>query len=314
MRHITSLSDAALIRPSVVTIGSFDGVHRGHQHLIRQLLDDSRARDAVPVVLTFYPHPEMVLRGFVPGYYLTLPAEKARRLGLLGVELVVTHPFNETVRHMRAADFVDSLLTHLNMIELWVGPDFALGYRREGTVDFLRHQGEEKGFALRVVDFFVDHAGERVSSSSIRTLLAAGEMREVARLMGHPHRLIGQVVEGASRGRTIGFPTANLQVSPELAVPPIGVYAAYAVLDAERHPAVVNIGVRPTFDGTPTPIIEAHLLDFSGELYGHTLALDMIERLRDEHKFAGVEALIAQINADIERARVIFEALENQQG
>jgi riboflavin kinase/FMN adenylyltransferase len=305
MQHITSLRDADLSKPSVVTIGAFDGVHRGHQYLVAQLCQHAGAAGHVPVVLTFHPHPELILRGFRPGFYLTLPQDRARLLGELGVELVVTHPFDDEVRLVRAAEFVDRLLKHLKMASLWIGPDFALGYRREGDVAFLREQGRAKGFDLRVVDL-MDAGGERVSSSRVRAALRAGDVAEAARLLGRPYRLPGRVVAGAKRGRAIGFPTANLSLRPEQATPSRGVYAGWASLDGRRLPAVINIGMRPTFDGTTDLTVEAHLLDFSADIYDREIALYFVDRLRDELKFDGVEALYTQIQQDIARARRIL--------
>lgn len=307
MRHIRTLAEANLSRPSVVTIGAFDGVHRGHQHLVRQLVAQARRSRRVPVVLTFYPLPKLVLEGFRPGFYLSTPDEKAELLGHLGVELVVTHPFDEEVRHIRAGAFVQSLVNHLKMAELWVGEDFAMGYQREGNVDFLRQQADTHGFGLRVVDL-MDAGGERVSSSRVRAALARGDVAEAARLLGRPYRLTGQVVPGAQRGKTLGIPTANLAILPERAVPARGVYAGRACTqDAASIPAVVNIGVRPTFDGTDTTTIEAHLLEFSGDLYGQTIMLDFVARLRDERQFGSAAELVAQIQADITQARGILE-------
>ncbi len=305
MRHITSLEEAQLSRPSVVTIGAFDGVHRGHQYLIRQLLAYARAEQLIPVVLTFHPHPEMVLHGFRPGYYLTLPDVKARLLAELGVELVVSHPFNDQVRHMRASDFVGSLLEHLRMSSLWVGADFAMGYQREGNVAFLRNQSKLRQFNLRVVDL-MDAGGERISSSRIREALAAGDVTEAGRLLGRPFTVEGEVVRGIGRGRTIGIPTANLEISHEQAIPARGVYAGRAEFERQPQPAVVNIGLRPTFDGTGALTVEAHLLDFSGDLYGRSMRLSFTDRLRDEQKFDGIEALVGQIHRDIEHARVLL--------
>lgn len=302
MRHITSLAEAHPARASVVTIGAFDGVHRGHQYLIGELVEFAQSHDLAPVVLTFYPHPEMVLRGFQPGFYLTLPDTKANLLGQLGVELVVTHPFNDEVRHIRAADFVQNLLTHLQMRALWIGSDFAMGYQREGNVDFLSQQGKQRGFEVRVIDL-MNAGGERVSSSRIREALSAGDVIEAARLLGRPHVVVGEVIRGEGRGRTIGVPTANLAIPPELAIPARGVYAGWAELDGQRHAAVVNIGMRPTFDGSGALTVEAHLLDFGDNLYGKTVQLAFTDRLRDEQKFPGIEALVAQIHRDIELAR-----------
>lgn len=311
MQHITSLREAALTRPSVVTIGAFDGVHRGHQYLIRQLIEHAQASGQVPVVLTFYPHPEMVLRGFQPGYYLTLPDAKAALLGELGVEIVVTQPFNDEVRHVRAAQFVDDLLAYLKMASLWVGADFAMGYQREGNVEFLARQGQQRGFEVRVIDL-MDAGGERVSSSRIRQVLADGQVAKAAHLLGRPYSLPGNVVEGAKRGRTIGIPTANLAIPVEQVIPRRGVYAAFADVKGQRYQAVVNIGLRPTFDGAGSLTVEAHLLDFSGDVYGELLTLHFIERLRDEQKFDGIDALIAQIHHDIQQGRSILAATSMQ--
>ena len=306
MRHIHALTEASLSQSSVVTIGAFDGVHRGHQHLVKQLVAQSHHSGHVPVVLTFYPLPKLILEGFRPGFYLSTPDEKAELLGQLGVELVVTHPFNDEVRHIRAAAFVASLLKYLKMAEMWVGEDFAMGYQREGTVDFLREHASSRGFTLRVVDL-MDAGGERVSSSRVRESLAAGEVAEAARLLGRPYRVSGEVVPGAQRGKTLGIPTANLAISPERAVPRRGVYAGQVYIGGQKGlSAVVNVGSRPTFDSTDVTTIEAHLLDFSGNLYSQTLSLDFVAHLRDERQFHSAEELVAQIQADIRSARELL--------
>ncbi len=306
MRNLSSLEDAQLSRPSVVSIGVFDGVHRGHQHLIRQLVDYSGTTSQIPVVLTFFPYPDMVIHGPEPGYYLTLPERKAELLGELGVEVVITHPFDDSVRHIRAEVFVGKLLQYLKMASLWVGADFAMGYKREGNVDYLRQAAHARGFELRVVDL-MDAGGVNVSSSRIREALAAGDVVEAARLLGRPHRVPGEVIRGAGRGQTIGIPTANLSFPSEQAIPARGVYAAWVHVEDKAVSAVVNIGVRPTFDGTSGLTVEAHLLDFSEDLYGKQLALDFVDRLREERKFDGVAALVSQIHRDIGQARLILE-------
>src|SRR5574341_294491 len=313
MRHITSLQEAQPERPSVVTIGAFDGVHRGHQFLVRELVEYANEHSLTPTLLTFHPHPEMVLRGYQPGFYLTLPERKAQLLGDLGVELVVTHPFDEQVRHVRAADFVTNLLKSLNMCALWVGEDFAMGYQREGNVVFLQAQGEARGFQVRIVDL-MNAGGERVSSSRIRQLLRGGNVREAACLLGRPHSVAGEVVRGDQRGHAIGIPTANLAVPPDLAIPARGVYAGGADADGSREAAVVNIGVRPTFDGTGALTIEAPLLDYTGDLYGKTMEVSFIDRLRDEKKFDGIDALVAQIRKDIGRARDLLGKRAPEEG
>ena len=211
MQHITSLDSVTVTRPSVVTIGSFDGVHRGHQHLVRHLVDNAHEMEHMPVVFTFYPHPRTILSDVGPGFYLTLPDDKARLMTELGVDLVITQPFTDEFRHIRAATFVDQLIDHLSMKALWVGSDFAMGYRREGDIDFLRAQGEKKNFSLKVVDM-MDAGDMRVSSSRIRELLASGHVSEAARFLGRMYCIRGEVIPGDGRGLTLGFPTANLDV------------------------------------------------------------------------------------------------------
>jgi riboflavin kinase/FMN adenylyltransferase len=207
---------------------------------------------------------------------------------------------------MRAADYVDQLVEHLQMRSLWVGEDFALGYKREGTVDFLRDQGQQKGFELRAVDL-MDAGEERVSSSRIRALVHAGQVEEAGRLLTRPHFVRGKVVTGEMRGRTIGFPTANMDVPSELALPSRGVYAGWAMVDDERLPAVTNIGVRPTFNAPVGSTVEAHILDWSGDLYEREMRLSFAHRLRDEMKFSGIDELVAQIERDVEKARHLLE-------
>ena len=306
MRHVTSLEELGLAQPSAMTIGAFDGVHRGHQALIGQMAAEAHASGRAAVVLTFFPHPSVVLRGRRPSFYLSSPEEKAEYLAALGVDATVTHPFNLAVSQISASLFVDRLVTYAKLDELWCGPDFALGHNREGTVEFLAAEGQQRGFRVRVMPpVLID--GEVISSTRIRQTLRDGAVEQAARYLGRPFRLAGQVVEGARRGRLLGIPTANLSISDERATPAVGVYACRAEAAGWRGQAVVNIGFRPTFDGAAArPTVEAHLLDFSGDLYGQTVSLDFIARLRPEIKFPGVEALLAQIQRDILAARSIL--------
>lgn len=306
MRHVHSLSEAKLSGRSLVTIGAFDGVHRGHQYLVNQLIDSAYRQDAVPIVLTFYPHPSMVTRGFQPGFYLSLPDHKASLLGELGVEIVITHPFTDAIRHIRARDFIGELVDNLNPNALWVGEDFAMGYQREGNVEYLRQVGPSHGFRVQVVDFVTDNEGNRYSSSRIREAVKIGNVILAADLLGRYYSVSGMVVKGAQRGRTIGIPTANIDVPVEVALPGQGVYAAYACVGERVLLAVVNIGLRPTFNSEELhPTVEAHILDFDEDLYGQTVSLAFVTKLRDEMKFDGVESLVTQIHADIAHARDI---------
>jgi len=310
MQHVTRLEDAHPSGPTIVAVGMFDGVHLGHQHLLTRLVETAHMVGYVPAVLTFFPHPDVVMgRAGAERYYLMTPDDRAAALGALGIELVVTHPFDDTVRTIRAADVVDSLIAQLRLGELWVGADFALGYKREGNVEFLRQQGMVKGFKLRSIGLVSgDLGGRTISSSGIREALRAGDIAQATSWRGRPYRLAGQVVAGDQRGRVLGFPTANIAVWDELLLPAHGVYAGWARLGAESFRAVANVGHRPTFDGRLVTV-EAHLLDFDREIYGERIVFEVVERLRPEMKFSGIDALSAQIAQDVERAQVVLAAV-----
>lgn len=309
MPHLYQLEDVQMERPSMVTIGVFDGVHRGHQQPVGQLVAEAHAAGYLAVVITFHPHPDVVLKKITGRYYLTSPEQRADLLLNMGVDAVITHPFNDEVRQMRAADFVDRLLHHLKMTSLWVGADFALGYKREGNVAFLQEQGVQKGFTVQVVEL-LEHpdAQHRISSTGIREALAAGELDKANDWLGRAYAVAGVVVDGQKRGRTIGFPTANIHVGVEQVIPGNGVYAGWATIDTEKFMAVTNIGVRPTFSGQDITV-EAHLLDFDRDIYGKTVNLTFEKRLRPEQKFNGIQELIAQIQQDVQTGR---EFLLNQ--
>lgn len=311
MNHIYHLSHIHLLKPSYVTIGVFDGVHLGHQHLIRRLVKQAHDNNQLAVVLTFYPHPDKVVRGVEGRYYLTDPEQRAEYLLELGVDCVITHPFDETIRQMRAADFVDQLLTYPKLGTLWVGDDFALGYKREGNVPFLREQGSEKGFSVDVIDMVSsDDDGATISSTLIRQAVQVGEMERVRSLLGRGYALRGEVVHGKKRGRTIGFPTANVNVWDEQIIPANGVYAGWAYLDGERFMAMSNVGVSPTF-AYKGVTVEAYLLDFDRDIYGETLTVTFEKFLRPEARYDSLDDLIAQINQDVDDGRRYLETLSS---
>lgn len=305
MQHQYALNSIHL-KNTWLTIGSFDGVHRGHQEIVRRLSTGSHAVGAQAVVLTFHPHPKKVLGIRKDFYYLTTPDERAAILGEFGADLVVTYPFNQQVAGTSARDFVDEIHSHLGFDHLLVGPDFALGRKREGDIPTLRRLGEEFGFEVETLSpIKVDDL--QVSSSQIRTLLDAGEVEEVNFLLNRPYAVSGSVVPGDGRGRTIGIPTANLNVWEEKQLPKSGVYVCRALLDDQYLGAVTNIGVRPTFDHRTMAIhVEAHLLDYNDDLYGRELNLQFLYRLRDEVRFSGPQALVAQIHQDIEKTRLML--------
>jgi riboflavin kinase/FMN adenylyltransferase len=305
MQHFESLEQVS-VENAWLTIGSFDGVHRGHQEIIRNLVTGARAASVPAIVLTFYPHPVFVLRGHNGPFYLTSPQERATLLGELGVDVVITCPFNQQVAATSARDFMGKLQRHLGLRQLWVGQDFTLGRNREGTLPVLRQLGVEFGYEVQVLPP-VEIDGFGISSSQIRIFLGKGEVDSAARMLGRPYRLVGQVVHGDGRGRTIGIPTANLAIWLERLVPKAGVYACQAHLAQRNYAAAVNIGVRPTFDGNAlAPQVEAHLLDFKGDLYGQEIQLDFITRLRDEQRFPNIETLVSQIQHDIARTRSLL--------
>ncbi len=306
MMHIYDFSTVNLSQPSIITIGMFDGVHRGHQHLIRRLVKESHAVDCLAVVLTFFPHPDVVIKGIKDRYYLTTAEQRARCLLDLGVDYVVTHPFNDGTRMMRATIFVQMLTKHLRPKTLWVGEDFALGYKREGNVSFLTEQGTKLGFSVAVIDMLKTDDGERVSSSLIRTALGEGEVDVVRRLLGRGYSVSGEVIHGKKRGRRIGFPTANVDVWNQQVIPVNGVYAGWAHLDEERFMAMTNVGISPTFSKKDVTV-EVYLLDFDRDIYGETLTVTFEHYLRPEAKFDSLDALIAQIRKDVDNGRALLQ-------
>jgi len=302
MKHIYDLANVQLEQPSVVTIGVFDGVHKGHQHLIRRLVEEARATNRLAVVLTFFPHPDVVLRGLSGRYYLTTPEQRAEYLGELGVDTVITLPFNQEMRQIRAATFVDTLLERLKLSSLWVGSDFAMGYQREGNVAFLQAQGEEKGFSLHMIDLIVAETDGTISSTSIREALLAGEVEKARTWLGRSYALTGEVVHGDHRGRELGYPTANIHVWDEQVIPANGVYTGWAYLGNERLMAATSVGVRPQFNGQDVRV-EAYILDFDRDIYGQQLTFIFERYLRPEMKFDSLNGLLVQIAADVQTSR-----------
>jgi len=305
MLHHTSLQDLHL-QGTWLTIGSFDGVHKGHQAILRKLVAGAHAANAPAVALTFYPHPSIVLRGRTGPFYLTSPEERVELLGELGVDRVITLTFDQALASLTAHEFIQALYEHLGLRHLYVGHDFALGRGRQGDLPFLQDLGKEMGFTINVMHP-IRLAGQVVSSSRIRAALAEGDVRLAGALLGRRYRVNGEVVPGDGRGRTIGIHTANLAVDPERCLPKSGVYACLASIDGQEWGAVANIGIRPTFENKEVlPRLEAHLLDYEGDLYGMDLRVAFAARLRDEQRFPNVGALVAQIQADIRKAKKIF--------
>ncbi len=306
MQHYHSIKNISMPN-SWATIGSFDGVHIGHQSIIRKLVTGANSAGIPSVVVTFHPHPSVVLGKINQVSYLTTPDERAALLEALGVDIVVTLPFTRQLAKLSAAEFMQLLSSHLGIRHLCVGYDFALGRAREGTVARLEELGKQLGYDVKVFDPVFAENGTPVSSSQIRRLIGEARMDEAARLLGRYYRTAGIVVHGDSRGKQLGFPTANLDVWPERLMPPAGVYATWSWLDGVRFASVANLGVRPTFENQPSsPRLEVHILDLNKDLYDQTIQLDFVRHLRDEVRFPSIAALITQINADVQIAKEVL--------
>ena len=305
MKHYQSLEELAL-QESWLTIGVFDGVHRGHQEILQRLTDGARASGIPAVVLTFDPHPASVLgRGEIG--LLTLPDERAELLESMNVDIVITERFTKELSAVTAFDFMSRLGHHIGLKHLLIGYDFALGKGREGNAPRLMEIGRELGYSVEVVPALSDASGV-ISSTEIRKLVSVGNVSEAAQLMGHPFSLRGPVIRGDGRGKQIGVPTANIAYPREKVVPARGIYAGWANVDDEKYISAISIGVNPTF--TPekqSSSVEAHILDFNQEIYGKKLNIEFISRLRDEFKFDSVEALVEQIWKDVAETRRILK-------
>lgn len=295
------LRRAALRRPMAVTIGKFDGVHAGHQVLIRRLREIASARGLASGVVTFHPNPMTVIRPGSPNTYLTSLDERIELLYALGVDTVAPVTFTSELAQTSAEAFARALRDDLDMRLLLGGPDLTLGRAREGTPDRLRALGQEMGFEVMLIDFLQEE-GAKIGSAAVRGALAAGNVQELTRLLGRRFSLRGPVVRGAMRGRLIGFPTANIAIGADRELPAYGVYATRAFLGEQAFDSVTNIGRRPTFDAG-APSVETHILDFDADIYGQELRIDLVSRLRGEQKFSGVEELRAQIERDVRAAR-----------
>ena len=298
--------DALHLENTWLTVGVFDGVHHGHQELLHHLVDGAHAAGGPAVVLTFYPHPAVVLGGRQDFAYLSLPDEKATLLGGLGVDHVITIPFDRDLADQSAEEFMHHVSRHLGLRHLLIGHDFALGRGREGNAARLAELGRSLGYQVEIYEPVWD--GEKViSSTSIREQIRQGEVAEAATLLGRNYAVAGPVVHGDGRGRHINVPTANLAYPSEKLIPAYGIYATWAWVAGERLPAATNIGINPTF--TPerqSASLETHILDFGRDLYGQEVRLEFVDRLRGEQKFASVEALLEQIRADIAKTREIL--------
>ena len=287
-------------RETVITIGVFDGVHRGHVHLLQHLI--SAAGTAFqPTVITFSNHPVTVLQ---PGRQVSLITTLNQREGLIrekGIDQIISLEFTPELAQLSARAFVGMLQEKLGMRGLVIGSDFALGRNREGNADRLCELGRELGFSVEIVEPLL-FEGLLVKSRVIRQSLTCGDVAVSNRLLGRPFSMAGPVVTGDKRGRTLGFPTANVNVSKAMAHPGDGIYATWALVNGRRLPSATSIGVRPTF-GLTERLVEVYILDFDGDLYGQELQVEFVDKLRDQETFSSLEALVEQINLDVVNTR-----------
>ena len=305
MQHAYSLEDLTL-QNSYLTIGVFDGVHRGHQEIIRKLVQDAHVQGAPAVVLTFDPHPASILSGREIKC-LTTPEERADLFAELGVGHAITLRFTRQLSTVSAREFMSRLKKSLGLKRLLIGYDFALGKGREGNAARLTELGREMDYTVEVIPAISDESGV-ISSTEIRKLVGTGNVAEAAKLLGHNYSISGEVIHGEGRGKKINFPTANIDYPKGKAMPANGIYACWGYLGPEKFMAATNIGFNPTF--TPEKKIaslEAFLLDFDRDIYGEELKLEFVARLRDELKFDSVEALIEKIHEDVEETRKLLE-------
>jgi riboflavin kinase/FMN adenylyltransferase len=305
--HEIEIPDTWKQKGTWISIGTFDGVHLGHQALVQSLVAQAHGEDRPAILLTFYPHPAVVLRGVKGPYYITPPDERSRLLQNLGVDRVLTLEFNRDLASLSAFDFMNQVKEKINLCGLLVGYNFALGHGREGDLPRLREIGEAIGYQLQVIAP-IETSGSITSSSQIRGWIAEGSIEQTTQALGRFFSLNGVVSIGDGRGRILGIPTANLTLWDEQVLPANGVYACWANIGSERKKAVVNIGLRPTFEAQPLfPRVEAHLLDFDRDIYDQELQLEFVSRLRGEKRFSSIELLIAQINHDKEVATEMLE-------
>ena len=290
----------------LLTIGVFDGVHLGHKYLISQLVAQARQQGLLSGVVTFRQHPQEVLQPRTTLPFLTDLTERNNLLKGEGVAVIIPLTFTAASSHLSARQFVSLLKKYLRMRGLVIGPDFALGRNREGNADTLGALGQEMDFSVTIVPAVMIN-GEVVSSTAIRKALADGDMKKVRSLAGRPFSLHGQVVTGAGRGIALGFPTANLDITPEQAVPADGVYATWAYIDGKTYPSMTNIGQNPTFDDRKRAA-EVYVVDYQNDLYGHELKIDIVERLRDVKKFGTAEELKEQIAEDVKHGKAILNS------
>jgi len=306
MRLFHGTDNADIARPTVLTLGVFDGLHLGHQLIMQTVVERARAVGAVPTVITFEPHPREVLHPESAPPLLQTFDQKIEALGVLGIEQTIVIHFDKSFAQIRAQDFLrDAVVDRLHAKEVYLGCGFDFGHDREGNIDLLRSVSQSLGFFADEVPE-VRLRGRRVSSSRIRELLQQGRVNLARRMLGRPYGVEGRVVRGAERGVTLGFPTANLHPQNRV-IPRNGVYVAATLIEGQWRRSVTNVGTRPTFESAAATSVETFVMNYSGDLYGDVVRVRFLYRLRDEQKFGSVDELKSQIERDVARAENYFK-------
>ena len=306
MRLFHGTDNANIARPTVLTLGVFDGLHLGHQLIMKTVVDRAKAIGAVPTVITFEPHPRAVLHPESAPPLLQTFDQKIEALGVLGIEQTIVIHFDQAFSRIRAADFLrEVVVDRLHAKEVYLGRGFFFGHNREGNIDLLRGVSSQLGFIADEVPE-VRLRGKRIGSTMIRQLLTDGRVNLARRMLGRPYGVEGPVMRGDARGVDLGFPTANVQPHNRV-IPRQGVYVTSTLIEGQWRRSVTNIGVRPTFGDALEPSVETHVINWSGDLYGDVLRVRFLHRLRAEKKFGSIDELKAQIERDVARAERYFE-------
>ncbi|MBI9045213.1 MAG: bifunctional riboflavin kinase/FAD synthetase [Anaerolineaceae bacterium] len=288
-----------LSRPAWITIGCFDGVHLGHQHLIKEMINAAQMNNGESIAFTFSPHPAQYFKRTKDRFILLPHEEKIQYLSNLGIDKIITLRFDQELAACSARQFVKKIMESQNLKSLWVGYDFSLGANRSGDTSSLDLLSKELDFELKVIPPLMIK-NEIISSSSIRTFLQNGDVEKSSAFLGRPFALKEFVIHGDGRGSKIGIPTANLKISEETLIPESGVYATLTTIDNQIYQSVTGVGYRPTFmNGNTIPSVETHIMDLDYNLYGKKIKVEFIKRIRPEYKFSAVEDLIDQIKKDI---------------
>jgi len=307
MKVISLIGNSKLhLKKSCAAIGIFDGVHRGHQYLIKQMLSEARRLKALPIAVTFFPHPAHILRPDLKLGYLTSLKDRFRYLSDLGVAACYVVRFNRSFAKIEPQKFIkDILVDKLGVKAIFVGEDFRFGKGRSGDITLIEKLAPQYGYELHAVSAFKE--GQKViSSTRIRHLIGESKLNEAVQLLGRPVSVSGKVIKGSQRGKSLGYPTANVNYESDI-LPPQGVYVVKVLLSKKTYPAIANLGLRPTFDNKISKLhLEVHIFDFSKNIYGKQVRVEFLKKIRNEKKFTGPQELVIQIRKDEAMARRYF--------